>query len=179
MCQEAREMERWFALIRQGAPDCQAVASNRGCFLILARHHTPLDLTHASRILFEFGLGMVIGLSDGFGSFFEIVELTQLVRDVGQDLLNCQADRTLGIRHHAVDWHRQGTLDLAQQVGQVVLSSAIEAASKQDLAREGVAQDPQHILGFEWLETVDGEDNVALLLEGVFEPGLISEVEGE
>lgn len=122
---------------------------------------------------------MVVGLDDRFGSLFEIVELAQLVRNAWQDLLHSQANGALGVRHDAADRHRQGLFDLAQQLGQILLASAVKTASKQNLAREGVAQHPEHILGFEGLETVDGEDHVALLREDVFEPGLISEVEGE
>ena len=45
------------------------------------------------------------------------MEVTELVRYAGEDLLYRQADRLLGIRDDGVDGDREGVLDLAQQVG--------------------------------------------------------------
>jgi hypothetical protein len=102
-----------------------------------------------------------------------------LVRDVGQDLLHGQPDWALHIRHDAVDRHRQGGLDLAQQISEVVLAGTVEAARQQDFAGERVAHDPQHILRLEGLEPVDGQDDMALFRETVREAGLVGEAQGE
>ena len=122
---------------------------------------------------------MVVGVGDGLGRFLEIVELAQLVRGLRQDLLHGQADGALRIRDHAVDRHGQGVRDLAQQVGHVILARTVEAAREQDFAGERVAHDPQHILSLEGLEPVDGQDDPALLLEALLEPGLVREAQGE
>jgi hypothetical protein len=75
---------------------------------------------------------MPIRRGDRLGSFFEIVELAELVRDIGQDLLYRQADRPLRIRNDRVDRHWKSVLDLAQQVGEVLLARTVEAAGQQD-----------------------------------------------
>ncbi len=99
--------------------------------------------------------------------------------DTRQDLLHGQADWALGIRNDTLDWHGEGFLDLAQQVGQVVLSTTVETAGKQDLTRKCVAQQPEHIMGFERLETVESQDDVTLLLEDSLEAGLVSQTQSE
>jgi hypothetical protein len=122
---------------------------------------------------------MPIGFDDRLGSFFEIVELTQLVRDARQDLLHGQADRTLSVRNHSQDWNRERLLDFAQQISEVLLSSTVEIASEQDFARERVAQDPKNIVVPERLETVERQDDVTLLGEDILETGRLSQAQSE
>jgi hypothetical protein len=100
--------------------------------LVLARGHAAFNLTHAASVLLELSLGVLVGLNNRFSGLLEIVELAELVRNIRQDLLHRQADRTLGIRDHGVDRHWKSILDLAQQAGQVLLSSTVERAGKQD-----------------------------------------------
>jgi hypothetical protein len=176
---QSTKLQGRFPIIRERRAHCQAVATDRGSSCVLTGYDLSLNLTNTARILFQFGLGMAIGLSDWLGSFFEIVELAQLVRDVRQDLLHGEADRTLGIRYDAVDRHRQGILDLAQQVGQVLLASAVETAGKQHFPREAIAHDPEHVLRFEGLQSINGHNDMALLLEAVLEAVLISEAQSE
>jgi hypothetical protein len=97
MHQQSGKQQRWLALVGEGTADRQAVASDRPGFLVLASGYAALNLAHASGIFLELGLGMVVGLDDWFGSFLEIVELAELVRNAWQDLLHRQADRTLGV----------------------------------------------------------------------------------
>ena len=82
-----------------------------------------------------------------------------------------------------MDRHGQGVLDLAQQVGQVILSSTAPrgypAAGKQDFTRERVAQHPEHVMVFVGLETIQSKDDMALLLEDVLETSLVSEAQSE
>ncbi len=122
---------------------------------------------------------MVVGFDDWFGRLFEIVELTELVRNARQDLLHGQADRTLGVRDDCLDRHWQRLLDLAQQGGQVLVPSTVERAGEQDFTREGVTQQPEHIMGFEGLEAVQSQDDVTLLSEELLEAGLISQAQRE
>jgi hypothetical protein len=77
---------------------------------------------------------MVVGLDDRFGSFLEIVELTELVRNAWQDRLHSQSDWTLGVRKNTLDRHRQSILNLAQQLGEVLGANTVERAGKQDFA---------------------------------------------
>ena len=97
MEEQSRKQQWWLALVGEGAADCQAVASDRLCFLILARCYTPLNFPNPSRLFLEFGLGVVIGLDDGLSSLLQIMELAELVRDIRQDLLHGQANWPLGI----------------------------------------------------------------------------------
>jgi hypothetical protein len=179
MHQPSRKDQRRLTLVRECAAYCQAIASNTLGFLILTLGHAPFNLAHASCIFLELRLGVVVGLDNRLGSFLEIVELAQLVRNTRQDLLHGQADRALGVRNNTFDWHRHSLLDLAQQLGQVLGSSTVERAGKQDLARESVAQHPEDILGLEGLEAVQSQDDVALLLEELLEASLVGEAQSE
>ena len=176
---QATKLQGRLGIIRERRAHCQTVASDRLGFLILARGHASFNLAHAFCILLELSLGMPIGFGNRFGSFLEIVELAQLVRDARQGLLDSQTDWALGIRNDGVDWHRQGILDLAEQVGQILLSRTLEAASEQDFTRERVAQHPEHVVIFERLETVKSQNDMALLLEAVCQAGLVSQAERE
>jgi hypothetical protein len=100
--------------------------------LVLAPSHAAFNLAHATSVLLELSLGVVIGLDNWLCSFLEIVKLTQLVRDVRQDLLHSQADWALRVRDDCYNRHWQSLLDLAQQVGEVLVSSTVEVAGKQD-----------------------------------------------
>jgi hypothetical protein len=122
---------------------------------------------------------MAVGFDNRFGSFFEVVELAKLVRNVGEDLLHSQTDRALGIRNDGMNWNRQGILDLAQQVGQVILACTLETASEQNLTRECVAQHPEHILRFVGLEAVQSKDDVTLTCKELLEAGLVSKAQSE
>jgi hypothetical protein len=176
---QSTKVQGRLAIIRERTSHRQTVASDAGSSCVLTWGDLSLNLAHTFDILLEFGLGVSIGLNDRLGSFFEIVELTQLVGNVRQDLLHRQADGALGIRNDRQDWHRQGVLDLAQQVGQVVLARTVETASQQDFTRECVAQNPEHVLSFERLQTIKGEDDMALLLEELFEAGRLREMQRE
>ena len=132
MHREARQLQGRLAIIRERRAQRQTVPSNRLGFLILTCAQAPFNLAHAAGVLLELSLGMAIGLGDGLGCFFEIMELAQLVRNTRQDLLHSQANRALSIRNHGVDRHRQRLLDLTQQVSQVLVSSTVETAGKQD-----------------------------------------------
>ena len=179
MHSQARKLQGRLAIIRQRRAHGQTVAADRGTSCALALRHLPLNFPHALDILLELGLGMPIGLTDRLGSFLEIVELAQLVRERRQDLLHRQANWALGIRHDGEDRHRQRLLDLAQQIGQVLLARTVEAAGKQHLTRERIAQHPEHILRLERLETINGQDDMPLLREALLETGLVSEAQGE
>ncbi len=177
MHEQSTKLQRRLAIICERRADCQTIAAHRLGFLIVTRAHAPFNLTHATGVFLELGFGMAIGLNDRLRSFLEIVELTQLVRDVWQDLLHRQANWALGIRHDGMDRHRQGLLDLAQQVSQILLARTVEGAGQQNLARECVAQYPEHVLGSERLQTIKRQDDVTLLREAVFQAGLVSQTQ--
>lgn len=179
MEEQSRKDQRWLALVRESAAQRQTIASNALGFLIRACHDASFYLAHAFCIFLEFGLGVVVGLDDRLGSLLEIVELAELMRNTRQDLLHSQPDWALGVRDNSLDRHRKHLLDLAQQLSQVLVSSTVERAGEQDFTRERVAQQPEHILGFEGLETVQRQNDVALLLEDVFEAGLVGEAQRE
>ena len=64
---------------------------------------------------------MAVCFIDRFGCFAEVMEVTELVGDLGQGLLDGGTDRGLSITDHTRNGHAQGLLDLAQQLSQVVL----------------------------------------------------------
>ena len=179
MHQQPGKNQGRLALVRESAAHRQAIASNGLGFLVLSCTHTPLNLTHTSCIFLELSLCVVVGLDNWLSSLFQIVELAELVRNAWQHLLHGQSDWTLGVRKNSLDRHRQGLLDLAQQISQVLLASTVEAAGKQDFTRERVAQYPKHIVSFERLEAVESQDDMTLLLEELLETGLVSQAQSE
>ncbi len=92
------QVERRMPRVRQGTADRPAVRSDHAGGLVLPAGHAALNVAHAFDVLLELGLGMVVRFRDRLGRFLQIVEVAQLVRDVGQDLLDGQANRGLPIR---------------------------------------------------------------------------------
>ncbi len=172
-----RQLERWLAPVGQGTADRQAVAADDLRFRVLPRGHAPLNVPHPPHLLFERGLRMVVRRGDQLGSFLQIVVLAELVRDLRHDLLHGEANGGLAVGNDGVDRHGQRLLDLAQQVRQVSFARTIEAARQQHLARQHVAQDPQHVLILVRLQAINGEDHLLVRRQTVFEPRVVGEAQ--
>jgi hypothetical protein len=99
------------------------------------------------------------------------------VRHTGEDGRHGRADRLLSIGDDATDRHGQGLRDLAEQRRQIALRPAQEAACQQDLPGQTVAQHPQHLVPDVRLQTIQGEDDLALLGEPRPQAGLIGQAQ--
>jgi hypothetical protein len=179
MHQHPWQLEWRLAFVTQAAAHRQTVRAHDVCFGILALRHFALNLTYTPHILLELGLGVPISIQDRLARLLQIMVLAQLMRDAWQDLLHGKPDRALTIRDHGMDRHRQPSRHLAQHVAQVGFASTVEATGKQNVAREAIAEHPQHVLMLVGLEAVDGQDDMTLLRETVFEAGLVGEAQGE
>jgi len=75
--------QRRSAIVSEGTPDGAAVAPyDLGCGLSASLHGT-FQGAHATDVFFEDLLRMAVRLGDGFRSFLEIMEVTELVRHLG------------------------------------------------------------------------------------------------
>jgi hypothetical protein len=77
------------------------------------------------------------------------------------------------------DGDRQGAPDLAQQGGQVLLPGGQQAAGQQDLARQAIAQHPEHLVADVGLQAIDGQDDPALFRQQALEPGVAGQGDGQ
>src|SRR2546421_1578434 len=76
---EAVGIQRWFPIISDRTPDGQTVATNRFGILIGSSFQASFNGTHPTDLFLEFFLGMPISFRDRFGSFSQIVKMTELV----------------------------------------------------------------------------------------------------
>jgi site-specific DNA recombinase len=107
------------------------------------------------------------------------VEVTKLVGHAIEGLLDRLTDRVLTVRDHPDDRHSQRALHLAEQLGQIVLSGGQQAPGQQDLAREHIAEDPEHLVADIGLEAVDGQNHLAGRGSDPPEPRGVREREGQ
>ena len=87
----------------------------------MSAFEAPFEGAYTADAFFQFFLGMAVCFIDRCGCFAEVMEVTELVGDLGQGLLDGGTDRGLSITDHTRNGHAQGLLDLAQQLSQVVL----------------------------------------------------------
>jgi len=95
-------------------------------------------------------------------SIAQVMELTQLMGNLGEDKGHCAADGFLPIGDHPSDRHRklvQLVLDFGQQGGQVALATAEQRTGQQDLLPEAVAHDPEHLMPYIRLQPIDSQDD--------------------
>jgi hypothetical protein len=99
--------------------------------------------------LFQLFLGVPVGLKDRQGRLAQVVEMAQLMRDIGPDPGDGKPDRMLTVADHAGDRDAEGGQvgrDLAQQAGEVVTGRRQQGASQQDQPGQAIADDPQHFV---------------------------------
>jgi len=175
---EARQLQRWLAIIRERAAYRQAVAADRFCNGIGAGCHSLFDRAHTAYVFLQLSLGMPVGFRDWLGGLLEVMILAQLVWDLRQHALHGQADRPLPIGNHRIDRHRESGRDLTQEVSEVGFAGPAKAAGEQDFTRKTITQDPQHILLRMGVQSVDRQDDVPLLREPLLQTGVIGQAQG-
>src|SRR6266481_23883 len=76
----------------------------------------PLNRADASDLGFQLGCSMPIGLDDGLGGIPQIVDLTELMRDLGKHQGHSRSDGLLSIRNNPLDRDRgKQVFDFAQE----------------------------------------------------------------
>jgi hypothetical protein len=122
---------------------------------------------------------MPIRLEDGFSRFIQIVEVAELMRHFGQAAGHGLADGLLSIGNDPSDGHGHCFLDLAQQSGEISSCTAEQGPGQQHLAGQTVADNPEHLVTDIRLHSIDGQQDLALLLESGLYPLLIRQVQGD
>ena len=80
---EARGFQRRPAIVREGTPHGRTVTpDDRGC-RVVPPFEIPFDGAHPANPLLEFFLRMPVRLVEGFRSFMQVMEVTELVRHLG------------------------------------------------------------------------------------------------
>jgi len=118
---------------------------------------------------------MAVGLEDGLGRLAQVVELPQLMGHVGQGRADGVAERLLPIGDDPANRHRERGGDLAQQRHQLGFGAAEQAARQEHLARQAVAQHPQHLVPHIGLEPIQREDDLFLLSQARAQARLVGQ----
>src|SRR3954465_6096869 len=146
---QARSLERWPAVVGQGAAYRRAVALHDLRLRVAPALDLALDRSDPAHHLLQLFLGMPVGLKDRQGGFAQVVEMAQLVRHVGPDLANGKPDRMLAVADHADDRNPnsgQFRRDLAQQAGEIGAGRRQQGAGQQDQPGQALADHPQHLV---------------------------------
>lgn len=106
------------------------------------------------------------------------MELTQLVRHGGEDLGHRLANRVLTVRHDSLNRHRTGLTNLLEQRRQILLTRREQALGQQDLTRETITQDPQHLMADIGLQTIQGQHDAALSFQDLPQSSVVREHDG-
>jgi hypothetical protein len=106
--------------------------------------------------------GVAVGLEDRQGRLAQVVEVAELVRHVGQALLDGAANRVLAVAHDTGDRHADRGRDLAQQPGEVGRDGREQRAGEQDPAGQAVTDDPQDLMTDVGLQAVEREHDPPL-----------------
>jgi hypothetical protein len=94
---EPRGFQGWAAIIREGTPHGRTVAPHDFSFRSMASFEAPFKGASPSDTLFEFFLGMAIGVINRLRCLAEIMEVTQLVWHIGEHLCDGTADGELAV----------------------------------------------------------------------------------
>jgi len=122
---------------------------------------------------------MTVSLVNGLGCLAEVVEMTQLVRHIGEHVCHGTANRELAIRNDADNRHGQGLPHCPEQNRQILVGRRQQAAGQEDFARETVSEYPQHLMADIGLQAIEGQNDPALGLGDPLEAGGVGEREGE
>ncbi len=118
---QSRRIEWCQPIIGQGTSDRNRVATDQVGGRIITLLDSSLEWANATHVLLELLLGVPVSFEDRCGSFAQLVELTQLMRDVTKDRGNGLADRLLAVGDDGGNRHLQRVTNLAQQLGQIGL----------------------------------------------------------
>jgi len=172
----ARCREAWLRLRRsyKRNPAAQRVATGRRSardappdnpahhlgLAISASLHRALNRAHPAHALLELFLGVAVRLEErNLHGLAQVVKLAELMRHIGQHSGDRVADGVLPVRDDAGDQHGQRGDGFPEQRRQVVADPAQETPRQKDLAREAVAQDPEHVMLDIWLQPVERQDH--------------------
>ena len=167
----------WAAVVGQRAAHREAVAAGRPRCGVRAPFQGALDRADAAHLFLQLLLGVAVGLVNGLGRLAQIVEVAQLVRHVGQGRGDRLADGELAVGEDGRDRDGQGLPNLNEEGGEVLLGGAEQAAGEQHLARQAVAQHPQHLVADVRLQPVQRQDDAALLAQQRVQAVGVGEVE--
>ena len=76
---EPRGLQGWASIIRKGTPHGRTVAPHDCGFRIAPSFEAPFNGAYPTDPLFEFFLGMAIGVINGLRRLAQIMEVTQLL----------------------------------------------------------------------------------------------------
>jgi hypothetical protein len=89
---EPRGFQGWAAIIREGTPHGRTVAPPHFSFRIMPSFEAPFNGAYPTDTLFEFFLGMAVGVINRLRCLAEIMEVTQLVWHIGEHRRDGPAD---------------------------------------------------------------------------------------
>ena len=154
----------WTSVIGQRTAHRQAIPSYR----LGLRISPPLDRsfqrTHSAYLFLELFLGVPIRLKERPCCLAQVVELTELMGHA------CQCgdgvpDGMLPVGDDSRDGRRKHAAGLPQQRCQIVSRTAEQAARQERLAREAIAQHPEHLMAHIRLQPpINGQDHPPLCL---------------
>ena len=159
---ESRGDEGRVPIISERTAHRTAIAAHDLGFRVRARFQLACNGPHPADPLFQFLLGVAVGLLDGLGSFADVVKVAQLVGDIWQGFGDGTADRGLAIGENAHTGHAQRLSYSVNQVRQVVLRGGQQTTSQENLGGETIAQNPQHLMPHIRLQAIQGQDDAAL-----------------
>jgi len=107
--------------VREGAAPRTAIATSDVGFRSGAPLQLPLEGAYAADVLLPLLVGVTIRLIERPGSLRQIVNMAQLMRDLGQGCGHSAADGMLTRGDHAQDGPRKGLLHRPDQLRQLVL----------------------------------------------------------
>jgi hypothetical protein len=174
---EAGGAQRRPAVVGQRAADGQAIPAHRRRLSVVAPLKGAFDGAHPAHFLLEQHFGVAVRLKDRLGGLPQVMELAQLVGHLGQRGPHGVANRLLPVGDDAANRHRERGGDLAQQRHQLLLGAAEQAARQQDLARQAVAQHPQHLVPDIGLEPIQCQDDLFLPGQARPQAGLVGQAQ--
>src|SRR5713226_8770282 len=121
------------------------------CFLSTLFFQTPLDSTDSSYPLLQFLFRMTIRFINWLGRFTQIIEVAQLVGQIGKDGDHRFTDGVLPVRDDPTDRNIKYLLHLIEQTRENRLTGAQQAPSEKHFTRKTIAQNPKDFVTDIWL----------------------------
>jgi hypothetical protein len=118
---ESRGVQGWASIVREGTPHGRTVAPHDFGFRVAPAFETPFDGAYTTDTLFQFFLGMAVGVINGLRGLAEIMEVTELVWHIGEHLRDGTADGQLAVRNETNNRHLHGLAYCPEQYCQVLL----------------------------------------------------------
>ena len=100
---QSRCIQGWMPIVGEGTAYRQTVSTDHFGLVISAHLQCSFDRTNPTHLFFEFFLGMPISFSHRLRRFAEVMEVTQLMRNIGQGMGNRFANGVLSIGNDAFD----------------------------------------------------------------------------